>query len=428
VTWFAKRTLHSGVDVHFVCSTFGSSGDVYPVLGLAVELQLRGHQVTFATSPHFEEAICRNGIDFEPLGKIEDYAEAINNPDLWHPLKSFPHVFRSLQPGLQRQYEIHSSYAGDPHVVGLSNCLGMGALIAHEKHGMPFITLHLQPAVIWSKYQPPSLPGLFGPRWLKNLLYGIGERLVIDRTVCPYLNPWRAELGLPPVRRVTRWWHSPYGVVCLFPEWFAPTQPDWPQPLWHADFPLWNDRSDEPLSQEVEAFLSQGSPPLVFTPGTANQHAAAFFETAVGACEQLGRRGILLTSHASQIPVMLPDTVAHFAYVPLDLLLPRAAAFVHHGGIGSTSQALLAGIPQVLMPLAHDQFDNAERITRLGVGTGIPAPQFTSDRLIQALQKLLEQESVLSKCRELSDRLQQRDGLSRTADAIENRVLNRSAR
>ena len=410
--------------MHFVCSAFGSSGDVFPVLGLALELRARGHGITFVASRHFEPIIKQYGLSFEGLGSAEDYQAAISNPDLWEPRKAFPHVFRSLQPGLRRQYEIQAELAALGPVVGLTNCFGLGALLAQEKLGIPVITLHLQPAVLWSDYDPPALPGLFGPRWLKGLLYRLAERLVLDPVVLPTLNPWRKELGLPPIKRIAKWWHSPFGVLCMFPDWFARPQVDWPLNLMQTDFPLWNHQSQEPLAANVESFLRAGSAPIVFTPGTANLHGQRFFEAALQTCQTLRRRGIFLTPFQEQVPAKLPDSIAHFSYVPLDLLLPRSAAFVHHGGIGSMSQAMLAGIPQVLMPLAHDQFDNGARVFKLGVGGFIPAPRFTGQRLTVALSPLLTSAAVAQSCRELAQRLTSRNGLQKSADAILKRVVS----
>lgn len=413
--------------MQFLCSTFGSAGDVFPMLGLALALRDRGHDILFATNEHFGALVRSLGLAFEPLGSDAQYQDCARNPDLWHPRRAFQHVFRCLQPVLHRQYEIHAEQLArlsakglaQRSLVAISNCLGFGARIARDRLGLPLITLHCQPAVIWSDAAPPVLPGVVGPRWLKSLAYSLGERFVIDATVCPFLNPWRRELGLPPVKRMTRWWHSPDGVLCLFPDWYAPPQPDWPPHLIQTDFPLWNARSDAGLPNQVARFLDTGDAPIVFTPGSANLHGREFVAAAIDACRALRRRGILLTEFRNQVPAALPGSIAHFDYVPLDVLLPRAAAFVHHGGIGSTSQALLAGIPQVLMPLAHDQFDNAARVERLGVGAGIPAPKFNAARLTNALRRLLDAPSVAAACRSAAERLTKRDGLARAAAAIE---------
>ena len=275
---------------------------------------------------------------------------------------------------------------------------------------------------------PPLMPGLFGPRWLQRLLYRTGEKFFIDPVVCPFLNEWRHELGLPPVKKITRWWNSRFGVLCMFPDWYSPPQRDWPSPLMQTDFPLWNHSSSEPLADKVEEFLQGGEPPIVFTPGSTNLHGRTFFEAGVAACTILKRRAILLTEYSDQLPSRLPDSVAHFSYVPLDLLLRRSAAFVHHGGIGSTSQAMLAGIPQVLMPLAHDQFDNANRVKRLSLGDSIPATIFSGPRLAMALKSLFDSSTVETACRQTSERLAKRDGLQRSAEAVEYLISRQEVR
>jgi rhamnosyltransferase subunit B len=413
--------------VHYLCSTFGSAGDVFPVLGLALELRRRGHQITFATNEHFRKLIEIYGLPFEPLGTEADFAACISDPDLWHPKRAFRHVLQSLQPALKRQYEIHAEAVAAGPVIAITNCFGFGALMAQDQLNLPVITLHVQPAVLWSDHVPPTLPGFFGPRWLKSLLYRFAERYVLDPVVCPSLNQWRRELGLPPISHITRWWHSRYAVLCMFPDWYCPPQPDWPPGIMQTDFPLWNHQTADRLAPEVELFLRRDEAPIVFTPGSANQHGQQFFAAAVQACQSLGRRGILLTQFPEHLPKHLPDSIAHFAYIPLDLLLHRAAAFVHHGGIGSTSQAMLAGIPQLLMPLAHDQFDNAARIRRLGIGTSIPSHKFTGPRLTAMLQRLLGSLSVERACRGVAAQMAQRDGISRAADAVEARVARGAA-
>lgn len=412
--------------MQFICSTFGSAGDVFPMLGLALELRSRGHKVVFATNQHFEKLVTEYDLPFQPLGSAEAFAACISHPDLWHPQRSFAHVFKFLQPVQKQQYELYAGYATQNDAVGITNCFGFGAFLVQEKLGLPVFTLHCQPAVIWSDYDPPTLPGVAGPRWLKSLLYRIGERFFIDPVVCPFLNSWRKELGLPPMKAVTRWWNSPTGVLGLFPDWYSKPQPDWPDNVIQTDFPLWNHQSVKKLSAEVQDFLAAGEPPIVFTPGSANIHGRAFFEAAIEACVALGRRGILLTEFPDQLPSPLPPSIVHFSYVPLDALLPKASAFVHHGGVGSASQGLLAGIPQVIMPLAHDQFDNAARLKRLGMGDWIPVKKFAGPNLTMVLKSLFASPSVAASCRAAAERLAPRDGLRRAATAIEEQMSRRS--
>jgi UDP:flavonoid glycosyltransferase YjiC (YdhE family) len=128
---------------------------------------------------------------------------------------------------------------------------------------------------------------------------------------------------------------------------------------------------------------------------------------------------VLLTKFAEQVPFELPDTVRHFEFVPLSRLLPRAAAFVHHGGVGSSSQGLAAGVPQLLRPLAFDQFDNASRLCRLGVAEQLPPVQFSVDRASAALHRLTTSESTRQSCRQLAERCDGAASIARACELLE---------
>jgi rhamnosyltransferase subunit B len=418
--------------MHFLCCPFGSSGDVHPMLGLGLALKRRGHRVTMITNGYFRDLTEQVGLAYEELGTKEEFLELTNHPDIWAPMKAFQTIYREgVVPTMRQHYDLvaahhrRASGGSDPDgaLVTITNVFGFGALVAQEKLGIPAISLHLQPSVIWSDHAPPNFPGAMGPLWLKRAIYRFGERFVIDPCVRPSLNAWRAELGLKPMRNVTRWWHSPTGVACLFPAWFAPPQPDWPAPLMQTSFPLWDERLEQRLPEPVESFLDAGDPPLVFTPGSANVFGEKFFRVAVEASRQLGRRAILLTRFPEQIPASLPPGIAHFAYVPFSQLLPRAAALIHHGGIGSMSQAMAAGIPQVIVALAHDQFDNANRVAKLGIGDWFRHRQLSTSRLARTLHQLLNQPGLAHRCRDVADRLaSDGDGLARMAEQLEERT------
>jgi rhamnosyltransferase subunit B len=405
--------------VRFLFSPFGTAGDVYPMLGAAIELKSRGHEVTFITNGYFEEAVTRHGIEYVELGTKQEFLDSTANADLWHPMRGFRHVFETLiASALGRQYEAFERLFQRGPALGIVNVFGFGGLLAREKLGVPIVTLHVQPAVIWSRTEPPRLPGIRGPRWVQDLQFRLGERLFIDRTVCPRLNELRRELGLPSVRRIAHWWHSPDGVVCTFPDWYAAAQPDWPANTVQTDFPLWDEDAEE-LPDEIESFLAAGSPPLVFTPGSGNQFGAKFFQAAVEAAGRLQRRAILCTPFPQHVPGNLPTDVIRSEYAPFSRLLPRAAAMVHHGGVGTTAQALAAGIPQLIMPLAHDQFDNAARVARLGVGDTLLPARFTGKALARKLEPLLTSPDVAAHCQTIAARLAQRDGCQRTALVLE---------
>src|SRR5690606_36367768 len=126
--------------------------------------------------------------------------------------------------------------------------------------------------------------------------------------------------------------------------------------------------------------------------------------------------------HAAQIPTDLPACVRHFSYAPLAEVLPRSAALVYHGGIGTLAAALAAGRPHLVMSLSHDQPDNAARLKRLGVGDELRPARFTAANVAHRLDWLLTDSQVARRCQELAERCQGCDGLGLSCDAVEQSV------
>ena len=411
--------------MHFLLIPLGSYGDVHPYLGLGTELARRGRSVTVFTNPHFQPLIERLGLPFIPLGTTEQFAETIENPDLWHPRRGFETIarFGMLAP-MRETYEVIAERFADGQTVVVAPCMALGARIALEKLDVPLVTLALQPSVLFSAHQSPRLPPLLlgdrVPRWFKRWQFRMAGKMVIDPTLCPELNAFRAELGLSPVSRVfAEWWLSPQRVLGTFPDWYAPPQPDWPSQTSLTNFPLWDEQGTTEVPPEAVAFLDEGDPPIVFTAGSAMVHGREFFAAAADACRLINRRGILLTRYGDQIPSNLGEGVRHFDYIPFRQVLPRAAAIVHHGGIGTLSQGFAAGIPQLIMPMSHDQPDNAARLRRLGLGSSIARHKFTPRRVAAALEEILNSSTIAENCRNVAQRLRGVDGPALTADVIE---------
>lgn len=389
----------------------GSHGDVHPVIGLAQALKRRGHRPRVVTSAYFQELIEAAGIECIAVGTAEEFSSALDDSNMWHRFRSFEAVMEQVvHVAMRRTYDVLAELVEPGNTVLVATSLGLGARVAHDKLGVPLATLHLQPCIMRSVHQSSKYAGLYMPDWLPHFLkrwqYGLADKLLVERTMDKPVSAFRAELGLPAVQGIARdWIHSPQCVIGMFPDWFAPLQPDWPANTHLLGFPLYDESDVTPLPDGLQEFLAAGEPPIVFTPGTANRFAEKFFQTAVAACQMLGRRGLLLTRHAHQVPSNLPENVRHDEYVPLSWLLPGAAALVHHGGIGTMAQALAAGVPQLIMPLAHDQPDNAARIKRLGLGDAVQPSAFRPGRVAARLTDLMSDEQLAARCREAAERI-----------------------
>src|SRR5262249_40322391 len=145
---------------------------------------------------------------------------------------------------------------------------------------------------------------------------------------------------------------------------------------------------------DLERFLAKGEPPILFSLGTAAVHVAdGFYHEAAEACRILGRRGMLLIANTDLKFEKLPKGVETFTDIPFSHVMPRGAASVHHGGIGTTGQAMAAGRPTVVVPHAHDQYDNAARVKRLGISETLRRGKLTAERLAGALRSVLDDAS-----------------------------------
>lgn len=402
----------------------GSYGDVNPFLGLGRELRRRGHEVLIATNDHFARLVRHDELEFISLGTEAEYDEVLKEADAWHPTKGLGVIARFQEPFVRRVYDVIVEHYRRGETVVAAGTLAFAARIAQEKLGTPLVSVHLQPSIFRSLYQTPRYPRLKLPDWLPRFMkrgfFALADRLIIDRLYAPSINALRDELGLPPVRGVLKdLCHSPQRVLGLFPDWFGPPQPDWPPQTRLTGFPLQDGRTETELPGEVRAFLDAGEPPIVFTPGSAMRHGLPFFTESLRVCQHLGRRGVFVTKYRENIPERLPDSVRHFFYVPYGQLLPHAAAAVHHGGIGTSSQALAAGVPQLVMPFTHDQPDNAERLERLGVARVLEATRYRAAPAAQLLDELLRSADVARQCKIYAERLAGSRPLEEAADYIE---------
>lgn len=402
----------------------GSGGDVHPYVGIGIELKRRGHEVVILTSEPFRETVARAGLDFVPVLSEELFEEGSSHPDLWHPqrgvviaLELGRFTFHPIWDALETRFE------GRDTVV-VSHALAFGARAFQVKHAPWSPTVHLAPSIFRSIERSPVLPPDFDPAVLpaplRRLLWWVADHLVIDRHLRPWLDPALRSKGLPVASRVFRdWIHSDRLNLALFPEWFGDPRPDWPGATRLTGFPLFDGEADGRVSEGTDRFLAAGTPPVLFTAGTANRDAAGFFRTAVEAADRAGLRAILATGFPGQLPELDPDRHRSVAYEPFRALLPRCAAIVHHGGIGTTSQGLRAGIPQIVHPLGFDQGDNGDRLRRLGVGEVVVPDDWRAGPVAETLSRLVRNPGVASRARVLADRVRSEDGIARAADLLE---------
>jgi rhamnosyltransferase subunit B len=387
---------------HFLLTPFGSAGDVNPFLWMGRLLKARGHEVEIITVPHFREFAEKSGLPFTSVGDQAELDEILHHPGLWKPYHGTALVFQYSAKMLRPCFDAIASRVREGETVLVSPFHQFAARLAREKFKVPLVSVHLQPACFFSMHETPLIiPGtewlLKLPPWIKRLFFKLPNPMEVH--VKPTLQRVCHELGVAPPRRILPdWMHSPDANLALFPEWFAARQPDWPQHTHAIGFPLEDLKGQIAVPADLQAWLAEGEKPVLFSPGSGNTQGGDFFRAGIEACERLGLRALLGTRYPGQLPDALPAHARHFDYLPFSELLPRVGAFVHHGGIGTLSQGLAAGVPQLIMPMGHDQPDNARRLVRLGAGDVLPPKRFTPERVAEKLRHLIRDAEIAAAC------------------------------
>ena len=167
--------------------------------------------------------------------------------------------------------------------------------------------------------------------------------------------------------------------------------------------------------------MDKGPPPIVFTVGsTVHTIARAFFQQSAACAKAIRRRAVFVVGKGNlHCLSSLPSDMLAVEYAPFSELFPRAAAVVHHGGIGTTGAAMRSGRPMLVVPFSWDQPDNAERVRRLGIARTIPKRCFTAKTAVAALRRLLDDPAYSRQSAGVAHRMEQEDGVSAACDAIE---------
>jgi len=242
------RDVPEGKALDILLVSIGSHGDVHPFAGLGSTLRSRGHRVTVISNPHFEPLIRKCGLEFIGIGSDAEYRKLASDPALWDKKKAIHVVMSATVSMTEKLTDLVLSRVIPGQTVVASSSLAFGARIAQDKMQFPMATIHLSPAVMRSSYDPPLLPGAAVLQWLPRFMVKaankFADRFIIDKMLAPPINAIRAQHGLPPTKGILRdWWNSPDLVIGMFPDWFAPSQPDWPPQTKLTGFGLWDERS-----------------------------------------------------------------------------------------------------------------------------------------------------------------------------------------
>lgn len=364
----------------FVMVALGSAGDVLPFVAVGQALLARGCAVVIGSNPRVESLVRSAGLDFVALGSLQDADRTETHPRLWHPVDGFGVLWRYLViPALQRSFdwvtgEVSQAAAAGERVTVVASPLAVGARVARECEAFDLVSVSLAPMNMAGVDDPMfigpwKLPSWWPGVWRSALWRGL-ERYKLAPLMQERFLPWREAKGLPPLNESVfgTWLRSPDRHQAWFPDWFAAVDSAWPGTS-QFDFPLICDPELPTALQPEDAdWLASGRPVVVVYPGSGRVNARGMVNAATEAARRAGLRSLVVSRSPSDLGNAGAD-VRHVPRARFDVWLPRAAAIVHHGGIGTVAQALHAGCRQLIWPSSFDQHENAWHVERLQQGT-----------------------------------------------------------
>jgi UDP:flavonoid glycosyltransferase YjiC (YdhE family) len=412
---------------------FGTRGDVQPALEVASALRLGGVDVRLGVPSDFVADVVSRGVAAVDLGVS---AGEMMSSEVGRRWVAGSH--RSARAGLvllRRMFTTFGSRVAGallashrPDEAIASNVLtfGIGAALA-EARGVPHLQLLLAPITPTALPESSSAPGHTGSRALDLAIGRVGLRAVHWASDEP-VNALRRTLALPRWRtghHAAAWLDTP--VVYGFSPHVVPVDPDWPDHtvvtgFWFGDGPA---RERPPAL--LREFLASATTPVYVGHGSmlGGLDAEAAVRVATEAVVRAGVHGVVAgpggeTRLTADGRVCLVGTVDHA------WLFPRVRAVVHHGGAGTTAQAIRAGVPSTAVPRLGEQPFWGRRLAELGVGLPpLPPARLRPDSLAQVLTGMLD-EPMAYRAERLAMLVRQEDGVARAVDAVV-RVLARSA-
>ena len=402
--------------------TYGSRGDVQPFLPLSMGLMEKGHSVKLAAPFQFKKLVEKYGINFVPLaGDPQDLSRRLN--DAGH---NFIRIIRELMShaieigaDVLRQTEDACSDA-DLIIHSFTHLVGAHTL-AREKN-IPDI--HVQPFPMFSPtgdYPNVTLPNL-RLRSLNRLTHIISQKITW----------WTSKSGFEQVRRRAGlpqrklYWpfddnppHLRTPILCAWSPSVLPASSDWPARVYITGYYFHSPNHSYQPPAQLESFLKAGKPPVCITFGSMVNRAAERIDRVVReSLRQTDNRGIILSGW-SGIRDRSSQDILYLEAAPHEWLLPHCKMVVHHGGAGTTSAGLRAGIPNVVVPFTADQPFWGKRVRAIGAGPKpISVKKLTVDKLTRAMAEA-ESAALRERAQVIGREIKSEDGIGGAVNLIE---------
>lgn len=370
-------------------TTWGSRGDVEPLVGLAVALRGLGARVRVSAPPdeEFAALLARAGVPLVPLGPTVRSVVAGTKPP------TAENAFRLAPELVAARFQTLTAAAEGCDALLATGLMPAGARDVAEELGIRYVYACFQIFGLPSRhFSPGARPGTPSPQdETDNRVLWEQDAQRVNALYGGALNRHRAAIGLPPV-------HNVRDYVLTDQPWLAADATLCPSEgmtdLDTVQTGAWILPDDRPLPDGLEAFLDTGEPPVYVGFGSMAAHAPeGIARVATETIRAHGHRVVLARGWADLAAIDDADDCFVVGEVNQQALFRRVAAVVHHGGAGTTTTAARAGAPQVVVPQIADQPYWAARVAELGIGSAHDGPTPTGYSLSAALTTALTPET-----------------------------------
>jgi rhamnosyltransferase subunit B len=417
----------------------GTAGDVNPLIGIAKLLVGFGFEdLTFLTNSYFKSSLESAGLNFISVGESEIYKKNYHS-GVFQKDRSFEAIdFQQKTfyiPQILPAYNyIAECTLSNSNLLIITNGEMDGARMAAEKFNIPVVQIVATPHVLRSFVEPTyPLSELFSDvkysahkeLYVRSYFEGLDRAIFSPGRFGEQINKIRDLLELPILKKyaLNQQHEKANLLIGLFPDWYAMQPEDWPKNIILTNFPMFDPNSSI-NKHKLDNFLLNNSRPIVFSMGSALQYSSNFFNESLIACKELGLPGVFVANDIEKIGIKFPEDILPLNYIDFKYLFDRSLLAVHHGGIGTVSQAIRAGIPQLVTAITWDQPDNGFRVDKLKLGKYIfPFENYSSIWATDAINEVLSNNEIKISCEQYSGMIKAKNGIEMAAAIIREKFL-----
>lgn len=359
-----------------VITTRWTDGDVNPFIKMGIALKKQGFKVRMVTHCYYEDTVKNAGLDFTAIDNRDEYDSLMfdmaNYKDRSYDLSEIK-AFRAKHENIEKTYkevEQLSELCTENTVLIAKNRSEIASLLVSEAKNIPLLLCYMNPIEIGS---------------MKEFEKVMGEELTQEA------NALRKRMGLPAIDNWFDWQMSPANKIALWERWYYQGNELDENNVIYVGFPnmntnIHNAYDDSKLNQ----FFDNNTPKILVSGGTSRQLHEKFYPIAIEACEHLGYKAVVVTRYADKLPAQIPNDFLVQNEIPLNKYISKFDAIINHGGIGTVSEAIRSGVPQLVLGQDVDRPLNGSIVKRLGVGEYLPLLRWDIQNVSEALEKILQ--------------------------------------